>query len=61
MLNELFRVCKSGGSSIVMQGIASNVEHINIMTEEQLITDFINAGFVLNKFLPARHYLFKKP
>lgn len=60
MISELFRVCKAGGKIILMQGIAPNIEHIHVLEEEQLINDFLSAGFKLINRLPHRHYLFQK-
>jgi ubiquinone/menaquinone biosynthesis C-methylase UbiE len=60
LILELYRVLKPGGFLILMQGIAPNVEHIHVLTEEQLLDDFCSAGFVLVKELYDRHHLLQK-
>jgi len=60
MLTELYRVCKQDGKLVVMQGNTPNIEHIHVLDEEQLVTDFQNTGFKLKERLPSRHYLFQK-
>lgn len=60
LIMELLRVLKKGGSLILMQGNTPNVEHIHVLTEERLVSDFTNAGLKLVKKLPDRHYLFRK-
>ncbi|TDA66444.1 MAG: class I SAM-dependent methyltransferase [Chloroflexi bacterium] len=61
MIRELFRVIKPGGFLILMQGNTPRVEHIHVLKEEELISDFESIGFVLSKKLPERHYLLQKP
>lgn len=60
MILELLRVLKVGGSLILMQGNTPNVEHIHVLAEDQLVSDFCSAGFKLVKKLPDRHYLLRK-
>jgi ubiquinone/menaquinone biosynthesis C-methylase UbiE len=60
LIHELYRVLKPGGCLILMQGIAPNVEHIHVLSEEQLVGDFCSAGFVLVKELYDRHHLLQK-
>jgi len=60
MIGELRRVLKPGGYLVLMQGNAPNVEHIHVLPENELVADFLAAGFDLVKYLPYRHYLLKK-
>lgn len=60
MIEELWRVLKPNGHLILMQGNAPNVEHIHVLPENELVTDFVNFGFGLIKNLPYRHYLLRK-
>lgn len=58
LLKELARVVRKGGYVLVMQGNTVQVEHIHILTEEQLIADVEQAGFSWVHTLPERHHLF---
>ena len=49
MIEELWRVLKPNGHLILMQGNAPNVEHIHVLPENELVTDFVNFGFGLIK------------
>ena len=62
LINELYRVMKVGGFLILMQGISivDNPEHIHVLPERVLVSDFKKRGFKLVKNLPHRHYLFQK-
>jgi len=57
---ELFRVCMPGGWLLLKQGHEILPEHINILSEEQLVSDFVSAGFRLVQRLPDRTYLLTK-
>jgi len=59
-IKEMYRVLKPGGYLILKQGISVSPEHINVLTEEQLVTDFTNAGFIFVNDLPRRYHLFTK-
>jgi SAM-dependent methyltransferase len=58
LLSELARVLKPGGHLLLMQGNTPQVEHIHILTEDQLVADVEEAGFRLLATLPERHHLF---
>jgi ubiquinone/menaquinone biosynthesis C-methylase UbiE len=60
LIHELYRVLKPNGYLILMQGIAPNVEHIHVLSEEQLVGDFCSEGFVLVKDLFELHHLLQK-
>lgn len=60
-VSEAYRVIRPGGFALLKQGNEILPEHINIRWEWQLIRDFKKAGFLLERRLPYRHYLMRKP
>ena len=60
-ITEALRVLKPGGHLLLKQGNEILPEHINIRWEWQLVRDFTKEGFLLERKLPYRHYLLKKP
>lgn len=60
-ITEALRVLKPEGHLLLKQGNEVLPEHINIRWERQLIRDFTKKGFQLERKLPHRHYLLKKP
>ena len=59
-ISEMFRVLKYGGILILKQGISVSPEHINVLSEEKLVSDFQDAGFDYMKKLPERYHIFTK-
>ncbi len=59
-IREMFRVLKPGGFLFLRQGISVFPEHINVLSESQLVSDFEEAGFVLSEELPNRYHVFTK-
>jgi 2-polyprenyl-3-methyl-5-hydroxy-6-metoxy-1,4-benzoquinol methylase len=60
-IKEIFRVLKPRGTLILMQGnTTENPEHINVLSENQLVQDFLDEGFKLIERLPDRHYKLTK-
>lgn len=60
-ISEVFRVLKPTGYILLKQGNTILSEHINIRWEWQIVRDFKKAGFILERRLPHRHYLMRKP
>jgi SAM-dependent methyltransferase len=60
-IREVYRVLEPGGHLLLKQGHEILPEHINVLSEKQLIKDFCQQGFRLVQRLPERHYLLVKP
>jgi len=60
LLRELARVIKPGGHLLLMQGNTVQVEHIHILSEEELVADVEQAGLRWVATLPERHHLFER-
>jgi ubiquinone/menaquinone biosynthesis C-methylase UbiE len=60
-ISEVYRVLCPGGLLLLKQGHEILPEHINILSERQLVRDFVDQGFHLVQNLPDRHYLMQKP
>ena len=60
-IREIYRVLRPGGYLLLKQGHEILPEHINILSERQLVQDFCDHGFQVAQTLPDRHYLMRKP
>ena len=60
-IRETYRVLQPGGYLLLKQGHEILPEHINILSERQLVQDFCAQGFQVAQALPNRHHLLRKP